>query len=52
MATENSDSDFRENTDVCVEQDLNTRIQMCENFGALTDLFDLHKPFDPIDYTC
>ena len=24
---------------------------MCENFGALTDLFASQEPFDPIDYT-
>ena len=50
-ANENSDSDFCENTDVSVEQDLDTRIQMCANFGALADLFDSHEPFAPIDYT-
>ena len=24
---------------------------MCPNFSALTDLFSLEEPFDPIDYT-
>ena len=51
MATENSDSDFCENTYVHVEQDLDTRIQMCANFGALTDLFSLQDPFYLIEYT-
>ena len=50
-ANENSDLEFCENTDVSVEQDLDTRIQMCANFGALADLFDSHEPFAPIDYT-
>ena len=51
MVNENSDPDFCEHTDVCVQQDLDTRIHMCPNFGALTDLFSLEEPFDPIDYT-
>ena len=50
-----SDRDFHGNTDVPVdvpvEQDLDTRIAMCQNFGALRDLFSLQEPFDPIECT-
>ena len=51
IADENLDPDFCEHTDVRVQQNFDTRIQMCPNFGVLIDLFSLEEPFDPIEYT-
>ena len=50
MANDASDPDVSDNTDAPVEPDLETRISMCQNFGALRDLFSLQEPFDPIQY--
>ena len=47
----NSDLDFNEHTVTPVEPDLDTRILMCQNFGALRDLFSSQEPFDPLQYT-
>ena len=51
LAMDNSNPDFHQNTDVCVEYDLDTRIGLCQNFCALRDLFSSQEPLDPIQYT-
>ena len=50
-SNDNSDRDFNEHTVTPVEPDLDTRIMMCQNFGALRDLFSSQEPFDPLQYT-
>ena len=51
MAIENSDPDVHEYQQVTSEPHLDTRIQMCANFNALSDLFSSQETFDPLVYT-